>query len=284
MGPNEKPLAKTSCVDENHAFLCIQDDTPPRQFLNIDYEKLENETTRQEYTEIKKNFDALTEDINRIMKREYEKSDMKLFHISKNIFYPLVVFLFIALIFVGICALVSLSSFNLIAMLSIGGFLVVFIGGFFCCCDWNADQDESINERVKPAVDVWNSANKENGVIAEYIETKDEFRGKHIHEIPSSLCLWKRADSASNDNATRILELENKISDMENATRILELEKKISDMEKENSAMKKEKAYTEIGIEVDKKTENLNQNIYSHHHLTSPQKSQKITMYVTMKL
>merc|ERR1719186_629059 len=124
-------------------------------------------------------------------------------------------------------------------MFSIFGFLVVFPCFYFCCCDRKADQDESISERVKPAINLWNSANEENGVIAEYIEAKEERRGKSYVEISPSLCLWKRADSASKDNARRILELE----------------QKISDMEKEKSAMKKETAYIDIGLEGDKKLE-----------------------------
>ena len=192
LSSDEKPLAKSSSVNKNNSFLCHQDDTPPRQFLDIDYEKLEEDTPGQQCAVIKKNFDALTEEINKIMKTEYESSDGKSMVISENVFKPLVFILTFTLFIVGISMMVSLSWFNMFALCFIFGLILVLTCSFFCCCDGAGDQDESIIQRVKPVIEEWNSTNEENGVIAELIEAKDEYRGKTLVTIPPSLNLWKK--------------------------------------------------------------------------------------------
>merc|ERR1719186_2208659 len=111
--------------------------------------------------------------------------------------------------------MVSLSWFNMFALCFIFGLILVLTCSFFCCCDGAGDQDESIIQRVKPVIQEWNSTNEENGVIAELIEAKDEYRGKTLVTIPPSLNLWKKREIARDNNTRRILELEKKIADME---------------------------------------------------------------------
>ena len=218
LAADEKPLATSSSVNENQSFLCHQDNTPPRQFLDISYEKLEEDTSGQQCAVIKKNFDALSEEINKIMKNEFESSGQKLL-VSESVFHPLVFGLCLTLFAVGIWMMVSLNWFNFFALFFILGLILVLTFGFFCCCDGAGEQDKSIHQSVKPVIDEWNSTNEENGVIAEVTEEKDEYRGKTLVTIPPALNLWKRGEVASDDNARKILELEKKISDMESEKR-----------------------------------------------------------------
>merc|ERR1719186_750139 len=115
------------------------------------------------------------------------------------------VILTITLVIDGIFMLFSLNWFNVFILCFVFG-LIVLLNWFYCCCGSEVDQDESIIQRVKTVIDEWNSTNEENGVIAEFIKEKDEYRGKDLVTIPPSLNLFKYGRKER-----RILELQKKI-------------------------------------------------------------------------
>jgi len=211
---NEKPLAQehpdplsTAYAEANKPiFHCLPDFFTAPQLEQFKHERLPYVFWGDQKKQIEEEFHTLSEEVNLVLKKEYQMPDRRSLAQRKFVFS---VFYTIYVIIVAIIGIIMLNRIgnvmsvqgdvtlqylipNFVLMVVLA---VAMLGCYKFCLDGSdvvGMLDERLIEKAKPTLDLWNNAHQEISAELTMLDEKKE-TGK-IERVLPTLKLWKKED------------------------------------------------------------------------------------------